>query len=294
VDRLLAEGHAVDVVDDLSSGSLANLAAARADATRTGAELKFHTLDVLAPELAELVTRRRSEVIFHFVTPAPGTGERHALNIVLSGTVNVIAAAKAAGVAKVVAGFDAVELFGPVPSAELPVKDGRLWQPRTPLGVAERAVAELLAVTRDRDDLEFTGLALTNVYGPRQSPERGVVPAFVVAASRGDASHIDGDGRQTRDFLYVDDAVDACVRAATRGSGLVVNLGTGTQTSIRELHRLVAVGSPPPVYGPARPDEVGRFAVSPARARIHLAWAPWTPLDAGVAQVRRALLPAAP
>jgi UDP-glucose 4-epimerase len=287
VDRLLAERHAVDVVDDLSGGSLANLAAARAEATRTGGELKFHHVDGRAPALAELVARRRPEVVFHLVVPAPALDERAATDLVFGAATAIIDACRRAGVAKVVVGLDAMALYGEVPSGELPVKDGRPWQPRTPTGVAQRAVADLLSVTRERHDLEFTGLAFTNLYGPRQPAGRGVVAAFTTAAATGTPAVIYGDGRQTRDFLYVDDAVDACVRAAQRGGGLVVNVGTGTQTTIRDLHHRIAVGGPPATYTAARVGEVGRFAVSPARARIHLAWAPWTPLDEGLAQLRR-------
>jgi UDP-glucose 4-epimerase len=80
------------------------------------------------------------------------------------------------------------------------------------------------------------------------------------------------------------------VRAATRGSGLVVNVGTGIQTSIRDLHRLVAGdGAPAPVHVPPRAGEPARFALSPVRARIHLAWAAWTSLDEGIAATRRSL-----
>jgi UDP-glucose 4-epimerase len=290
VDRLLAEGHAVDVLDDLSGGSLSNLSPARAGATRTGAELKFHHVDVRAAEVADLLARRRPDVVFHLVAAPPSAGERAATDVAFGGASAIIDAARIAGATKIVAGLDAAALYGDVPSNELPVKDGRGWQPRHALGVAQRAVADLLAVTRDRHDLEFTGLAFANVYGPRQGPDRGVVAAFTRAAAAGTPCTIHGDGRQTRDFLYVDDAVDACVRAATRGTGLVVNLGTGTQTTIRDLHQLIAIGGPPPSRGPGRPDEIGRFALSPARARIHLAWAPWTPLEEGVAHVRRSVV----
>jgi UDP-glucose 4-epimerase len=278
VDRLLAEGHAVEVVDDLSTGSLANLGDARANANRAAGELKFHHLDVRAPELSELVGRRRPDVVFHLVRRDPAT--------TFVGGLNVLDAARAAGAAKVIVAFDALALYGPVPATELPVKEGRVWVPATPVGVAQRAVAELLAIYRTEHALEFTGLACSNVYGLRQRPGAGAVAAFVDAEATGQACTIHGDGRQTRDFVYVDDAVDAFVRAASRGSGLIVNVGTGTQTTIRDLQRLVAGGAEAK-RGPFRPGEVGRFAVSPVRARIHLGWEAWTSLQDGIDGMRR-------
>jgi UDP-glucose 4-epimerase len=279
VDRMLAEGHAVDVIDDLSSGSLANLADARAAASRSAGELKFHHLDVRAPELAELVTRRRPDVVFHLVHREPAT--------IFGGGLNVLDAARAAGAAKVVVAFDALALYGPVPATELPVKEGRPWAPTTPAGVAQRAVADLLAISRAEHALEFTGLACSTVFGPRQRPAAGAVAAFVDAEATGQACTIHGDGRQTRDFVYVDDVVDAFVRAAGRGSGLIVNVGTGVQTTIRELQRLVSGGAEAK-RAPWRPGEVGRFAVSPVRARIHLGWESWTSVADGIDGMQRA------
>ena len=279
VDRLLAGGHAVEVIDDLSTGSLANLAEARAGATRSAGEFKFHHLDVAAPELAELLVRRRPDVVFHLVQGAPAT--------VFVGGLNVLEASRVAAVAKVVMAFDALALYGAVPATELPVKEGRPWEPTSASGVAQRAVAELLAIYRAEHALEFTGLACTNVYGPRQRPGGGVVATFIDAHTTGQACTVHGDGRQTRDFVYVDDAVDAFVRAASRGTGLIVNVGTGTQTTIRELQRLVTDGSEAK-RAPWRGAEVGRFAVSPVRARIHLGWESWTALADGIATMRRA------
>ena len=277
VERLLAEGHAVDVVDDLSTGSLANLADARASVNRIGGELKFHHLDVRVAELVELVTRRRPEVVFHLAVTDPAT--------VFVGGLTVLEAARVSGVGKVVVGFDALSLYGPVPAGELPVKEARAWAPATPVGVAQRALADLLALARADHAIEFTGLACASVYGPRQRPAGGVVAAFVDAVETGQACTIHGDGRQTRDFVHVDDAVDALVRAATRGTGLIVNVGTGTQTTIRDLQRLVSGGAEAK-RGPVRPGEVGRFAVSPVRARIHLGWEAWTGLPEGIASLR--------
>jgi UDP-glucose 4-epimerase len=89
--------------------------------------------------------------------------------------------------------------------------------------------------------------------------------------------------------VFVDDAVDALVKASERGSGLVVNVGTGEQTTLRELWEMVTVGvedAPEPDTVAERPDDLVRFAVSPVRARIHLQWSPWTDVPTGLARLR--------
>jgi len=128
---------------------------------------------------------------------------------------------------------------------------------------------------------------MATVYGPRQRPDGGVVAALHAAARSASAGEIHGDGRQTRDLLFVDDAVDALVRAAERGGGLLVNVGTGEQTSMRELWSALTDGSvdPPLVPTAGRHDDLVRFAVSPVRARIHLQWSPWTSLADGLARL---------
>jgi UDP-glucose 4-epimerase len=281
VDRLLAEGHGVDVVDDLSGGSLANLGSARADRANA---VKFHHLDIRRPELVELLERRQPDLVYHLAAPAPGADARTLLEVMVVGAQNVAEATRRSGAAKIVAALWAADLYGDVPARDLPVKEAQPWQARTVRGVAARAVADLLAVYRQDQSVEYTVLAVTNVYGPRQRPDRGVVASFAAAAAEGDQAVIHGDGRQTRDFLYVDDAVDALVRAARRGTGLVVNVGTGEQTSVRELHRLLCgPDALLPVHAPPRPGEPARFAVSPVRAKIHLDWAPFTSLQEGIA-----------
>lgn len=283
VDRLLAEGHDVDVVDDLSTGSLANLAEARA--TGAAGQFKFHNLDAASGHLSELASMRAPDVIFHLAALAPGATPGAPA---VATTLAVLEAARAAGVRKVVAALPASALYGDVSPRDLPVKEDRGWSPGTVTGVVARAVADLFDVYRSLHAVEFTALALANVYGQRQRPADGVVAAFVAAAAAGEAPIVHGDGRQTRDFVYIDDTVDAFVRAAQRGSGLVVNVGTGVQTSIRDLWALVGGGSrTASVTGPRRDDDLARFAVSSVRARIHLAWEPWTPLDQGVRSLTR-------
>ena len=149
-----------------------------------------------------------------------------------------------------------------------------------------KAIVELLSAYREASGIEFTALALATVYGPRQRPDGGVVASMIAAATEAARHGITGDGRQTRDLVYVDDVVDALVRGRQRGSGLVVNIGTGVQTSLRDLWALVSPDGPAPTFGAARSDELDRFAVSPVRARIHLGWSHWTTLDEGLAALR--------
>lgn len=282
VDRLLADGHRADAVDDLSTGSLANLAEAR----QQGAPLKIHTIDAASPDFVTLVGLRGPDVVYHLAAVPRGRPTAVQLAQAFATTVQVLDAARQHGIGKVVVALPASAIYGRPANRALPVKEGDLV-PRGVRGVIARATVELLAWHREQDAVEFTVLALANVYGPRQRPEGGVVAAFAAAARGECLATIAGDGRQTRDFVYVDDTVDALVRAGTRGSGLVVNVGTGEQTAVKDLwERLRRPGTPAPVTGP--PDDLQRFAVSPVRARIHLGWSPWTTLDEGLRSLARA------
>lgn len=294
VDRLLAEGHAVDVVDDLSTGSLGNLAEARGDRTH---ELKVHQVDIRSGEVVDLIARRAPEVVFHLAAQADVRVSvarpvfDAEVNII--GSLNVLEGARAAGTRKVVFASSGGTIYGdPGPSA-LPVKESHPQQPLSPYGVAKKVVGDYLAAYRSLHGLEFAALALANVYGPRQDPhgEAGVVAIFASKLLADEPCTIFGDGRQTRDFVYVDDVVDAFVRAADRGSGLLCNIGTGHETSVLELHRTMAAeaGRPgaPVVAAPARQGELARSALDAGRAKIHLGWSPWTELDTGAAAVLR-------
>jgi UDP-glucose 4-epimerase len=282
VDRLLADGVAVDVVDDLSTGGLGNLADARA----AGGALKIHHLDAGSAEGASLIGMRAPSVLFHLAAIPRGQPAASCLTAALTTTVTVLEAARAHGVEKVVVALPATALYGRPSSRDLPLKEQPL-EPRGVRGVVARATVDLLATYREQHAVEFTALALSTVYGTRQRADGGVVAAFRAAASERRGPVITGDGRQTRDFLFVDDAVDALVRAGERGSGLVINVGTGEQTTLRDLW--TAIGGPSgkePEFRAAASDEIVRFAVSPVRARIHLSWSPWTTLAEGVAQLR--------
>jgi UDP-glucose 4-epimerase len=128
---------------------------------------------------------------------------------------------------------------------------------------------------------------MTNVYGLRQRPEDGVVAAFASGVIRNQDPDIYGNGKQTRDFLYIDDAVDVLVRTISKGGGLVLNAGTGVQTTIEELWKMLGAGSTLRAKKlPTRPGDVQRLAVSTVRTRIQLGWSSWTSLAEGLETIR--------
>lgn len=286
VDRLLAEDHDVDVIDDLSSGSLANLAEARqTSASTAGGSLKIHHIDALSSEAESLFGMRRPELVYQLALLPRHDASVRAQGRGFESALAVMEAARKHGVAKVIATVPASSLYGQPAASALPVKEGEL-APRGVRGVVARAVIDLMSTYRERHMIEFTALAMSTVYGPRQTADGGVVAAFAAAHRDGRAPRFDGDGRQTRDFLFIDDAVDALVRSGERGSGLVINIGTGVQTTLRDLWAEISPGpGPEPESAPVRNDDLLRFAVSPVRARIHLGWSPWTELTDGLARL---------
>ncbi len=286
VERLLAEGWDVDVVDDLSTGSLPNLAEARAQRTP---RCTFQRLDVRSAGMIELMAHRKPELVFHLAAQASVTvsvaDPALDADVNVVGSLRVLEGARAAGARKVVFAGSGGTLYG-TPQT-IPTPETHPQHPVSPYGVSKKAVVDYLHYYREVHELDYTVLALANVYGPRQDPhgEAGVVAIFAGKLLAGQAPTIYGDGKQTRDFVFVEDVADAFVRAADQGGGLIVNIGTGVETSVQELYDLMA-GSlgfqEAPRYDPPRPGELRRSALDPARAGSQLGWRPWTPLEEGL------------
>jgi UDP-glucose 4-epimerase len=206
------------------------------------------------------------------------------------GSLNVLEGARQAGTERLVFAASGGTLYGDPPVKDLPLRESQPHRPLSPYGVSKKAVLDYLVAYRELHSLEFAALALANVYGPRQNPhgEAGVVAIFADRLLTGTPITIFGTGEQTRDFVYVDDVVDAFVRAATRGGGLVCNIGTGRETSVNDLYRSMAaaVGSEAnPDYAPGRAGELDRNVLDVERAGIQLGWRPWTELGDGVRAV---------
>jgi len=246
-------------------------------------------MDICSPQLGELLAHRKPEVVFHLAAQA---GVRPSLarpafdaQVNILGTMNVCEAALGAGTRKIVFAGSGGTIYG-VPES-VPVKESHSQHPTSPYGVSKKAAVDYLFYYREIHGLEYTVLALANVYGPRQDPhgEAGVVAIFSGALLEGKQPTINGDGKQTRDYVFVDDFVVAYAATTEKGGGLLMNIGTGVETSVVELFEVMArlTGFHDEArFAPEKPGELLRSALDPGRAAIHLGWKPWTPIEDGL------------
>ena len=287
-DRFLAEGHRVIAVDDLSTGRIANLAEARG----YGKEFTFFNMDVRADGLLSLFERHRPEVVMH-LGAQPGVSasmEQPAFDasVNVMGTLNLMECARRSGTRKVVYAASGGTLYGE--ARKLPVKETGIGaRPLSPYGISKKVVVDYLAFYERYHGIEWTALALANVYGPRQDPvgESGVIAVFSAAMLAGRAPTIFGDGNQTRDYVFVDDVVHAFALACDRGAGRLLNVGTSVETSVNGLYRMLAdvTGfSGEPAHGPARPGDLRRSVLDIGLAGDQLGWKPWTHLEDGLGE----------
>ncbi|MEI7888254.1 MAG: NAD-dependent epimerase/dehydratase family protein [Actinomycetes bacterium] len=291
VDRLLAEGHSVEVIDNLSTGKLANLSEARANRDH---DFSFHQIDICDPSVADLIDRNKPEVIFHLAAQidvrVSVSDPLFDARVNVLGSLNVIEGARRAGARKLVFASSGGTIYGVVDPEDLPVSEAHSQHPVAPYGVSKKVITDYLYAFRELHQMEYTSLALANVYGPRQDPhgEAGVVAIFAGRLLSGETCTIFGDGSQTRDYVYVDDVVDAFVRSAERGSGLLCNIGTGIETSVTALYGAMALNAGVDTaadFAPARDGELQRSCLDATRAKMHLGWEPFTDLPAGTAEV---------
>ncbi len=287
VDRLLAEGHTVVGIDNLSSGKEANLVSAREQAG-----FDFVVADIVDHDLVALLREAGPEVVFHLaaqidVRRSVTDPEFDAMANVV-GTVRLAEAARRAGVRKVVHTSSGGSIYG-VPAA-YPVSEDVPTDPESPYAAGKVSGEIYLNTFRHLYGMDCSHIAPANVYGPRQDPhgEAGVVAIFAKALLAGAPTKVFGDGSNTRDYVFVDDVVDAFTRAAgAAGGGQRFNIGTGVETSDRQLHTLVAAaaGAPDdPSFAPARLGDVARSCLDNRRAEAVLGWTPRVQLPDGVAR----------
>lgn len=300
-DGLLARGDEVTVFDNLSSGKRENLAGG----LKSGATLVVGDIRDRAA-LDRVIVDTRPENIFHLA--AQGEVRRSIEDPVfdatanVSGTVNVLEAARCGGARRIVFASSGGAIYGEGAEISLPAVEGAPLAPICPYGQSKLAGEGYLDLYRRMYGLSSVALRFANVYGPRQNPkgEAGAVAIFGELLLEGKQPVVFGDGTQTRDFVYIDDLIEAILTASITDVEGPVNLGTGVETSLLDLLEALAAagktlngdrlkGSFDPVFDEARPGEVKRIAVSPARAADLLGWRPSTPLKEGLVNTLRSL-----
>lgn len=280
VDRLLADGHAVDVVDNLSTGRRAQV--------NTAARL--HVCDIRSRALDDAFAAARPETVVHVAAQtAVARSVADPLfdaSVNVLGTLAVLEAARRARVGRVV--FTSSGGAGYGDTDVLPTPEEHPARPASPYGTAKIAGELYLDCWAGLTGGRALALRLANVYGPRQDPrgEAGVVAIFAARLVAGQECVVNGDGEQTRDYVYVEDVADAVARgiAYPDVSG-VLNIGTGVATSVNELYRRlgrIAGAARAPRHGPGRPGEQRRSVLDATRAKTRLGWTAATPLDEGL------------
>jgi UDP-glucose 4-epimerase len=287
VDALLARGDAVTVVDDLSTGQRQNLDAA------LGAGAKLVEADIRdTAALAELTREAEPDVVFHL---AAQIDVRRSVadpafdaSINVGGTANVLDAARATGVRRVVFTSTGGAIYGEGEGQELPLREDAPIAPLSPYGQSKFAGEGYLALYERLYGLSSVSLRLGNVYGPRQDPlgEAGVIAIFCGRLLDGGQPTVYGDGRQTRDYIYVGDVVAALIATAESAATGAINVGTGRETDVLELvSRLRELGGSDrfePELASPRTGEVQRISIDPGRAERELGWRAETDLEHGL------------
>ncbi|HVT57883.1 MAG TPA: NAD-dependent epimerase/dehydratase family protein [Thermoanaerobaculia bacterium] len=281
VDAFLVAGCRVLVIDDLSSGNRENLAP----------EAELFELDIRSPEAAAVVERQRVDLLVHH---AAQMDVRRSVadpvfdaDVNVLGSLNLVEAARRGGVRHVVFASTGGAIYGE--QDVFPATEEHPLRPVSPYGVAKLAVERYLFYYHQAHRLDAVCLRYANVYGERQNAqgEAGVVAIFLDRLLALQAPVINGSGLQTRDYVHVSDVVAANLAAAGRPGFRVYNVGTGVETSVVGLYRLLGQALAPdlaPRHGPAQPGEQQRSVIDGSRIRRELGLAAPLPLTAGLAR----------
>ena len=276
-DALVARGDEVHVLDDLSKGKRERVSA--------GAEL--HVADIREPDA--VFDAVRPEAVFHLAAQADVRTSIEQpdfdADVNVIGTLRVVEAARRHG-ATVAFASTGGAIYG---ECDAPAQETAHRQPLSYYGTSKLCGEEYLLTTNRLYGSSHTILRFGNVYGPRQEPhgEAGVVAIFMGLLLDGGTPRIYGDGRQTRDYVFVADVVEAMLAGLERGGGGIYNVGTGVETSVLDLHAAIVAASGidrSPEFAPARLGELQRSVLDPALAADVLGWRPGRSLAQGLAE----------
>ncbi len=279
VDALIDKGHQVVVVDNLYMGRKQNLNPAA----------KFYLMDIRSPELARLFELEGIEVVYH---EAAQMDVRRSVEdpmfdagVNVLGSLNLLQNCVANKIKRIIFASTGGAVYGE--QDYFPADEEHPTRPCSPYGITKLSVEKYLFYFNLVFGLNYTILRYANVYGPRQNPhgEAGVVAIFVKKLLAGDQPVINGDGKQTRDFVFVGDVVQANLLALSKGLNDTFNVGTGIETDVNqifhELNRIVGKNVPEK-HGPSKEGEQLRSVISYQKTAKHLGWQPMVNLSDGL------------
>ncbi|MBM5789972.1 NAD-dependent epimerase/dehydratase family protein [Candidatus Parcubacteria bacterium] len=279
-DALVRRRIKTYVVDDLSSGSVKHV----------NPNAHFTKLSIVSPQFGEYVKRLKPDVVFHCAaqvnlrTSLEDPRDDALRNIL--GTVQLVDAARACGIKKIILCSSAGVY---PPTNRFPISEKLVASPLSPYGISKRAAEMYLAYAYEVLGIPGVSLRFANVYGPRQGTrgEGGVIAVFAKKMAQGEPVTVFGNGKNTRDFVYVDDVARAAILAMNRSVVGEFNIGTGRETDVNTLYKKIAklTGYKLPARtAPLPAFDVARNALDPRKARTYLGWEPRVKLDEGLAK----------
>ena len=278
-EEFLRAGHEVVVLDNLSTGSRDNVP--------LGARLIEK--DIRDPDLEEVFRREKFDAVDHHAAQinvrASVAGPQFDASVNIIGTLNLLQGCKKASVKKFVFASTGGAIYGE--QDYFPADESHPARPVSPYGIGKLAVEKYLFFYRVDSGLSYVALRYGNVYGPRQNPhgEAGVVAIFLNRMLEGKQPIINGDGRQTRDYVFVEDVARANLLALSREDCGTFNIGTGVETDVVQIFRMLraaANSSAPEVHGPPAAGEQKRSVLNARLARDVLGWKPSLPVEEGM------------
>jgi len=279
VDRLVMEGHEAVVVDNLATGKRRNINRAA----------RFYKMDIQSWRLERVFRNERPNVVMHL---AAQMDVRKSVEdpmfdaqVNVLGTLNVLQQAVRHGVRKVIFSSSGGAIYG---EQEIyPAPEVHVTKPLSPYGLSKLCGEQYLSYYQRVSGLQAVSLRYANVYGPRQDPEgeAGVVAIFIQKMLNNEQAVINGNGRQTRDFVFVDDVVEANLAMMGQETQGTYNVGTGVETSINDLFRILIqyTGSIcKEIHGPAKKGEQARSVIDNTKLRHEVSWEPRADLSDGL------------
>jgi len=279
VDALIKEGHQVTIIDDLSTGRKENL----------NPRAKFHQVDIRSVVVDKIFEEEKPDYLFHLAAQmnvrASVEDPKFDADVNIRGGINLLQSAEKHNVKKVIFSSTGGAIYGE--QNYFPADEEHPARPVSPYGVSKLSFEKYLHYFQVEYGLEYVSLRYANVYGPRQSHlgEAGVVAIFYDRLLAGREAIINGDGKQTRDYVYVDDVVRVNLRAMDYDRSDVFNIGTGVETDVNAIFEMVRQQSgstQEEKHGPAMPGEQKRSVITFEKAQKNLGWRPKVTLKEGL------------